>query len=72
MSMKLAVDHICPRCGGAVPNYDDKGRYPGALSRTDNHTEICSRCGTMEALENFGGEPALPQEHWLINGGEQV
>ena len=70
--MKLATDHICPRCGGAVPNAVYKGQYPGALSRTDNHTEICSDCGSLEALENFSGMPALPQSKWVINGGELV
>lgn len=35
--------HICPLCGRA---YDE----PPALSRVDNQTEICPRCGMMEAL----------------------
>ena len=34
---------ICPRCGN---EYDD---FP-ALSRRDNKTDICSACGTEEAL----------------------
>jgi hypothetical protein len=25
----------------------------GAISRRDNKTEICSACGTQEALEDF-------------------
>lgn len=25
----------------------------GAISRKDNKTEICSECGTKEALENY-------------------
>lgn len=70
--MKLATDHICPRCGGDVPNTMSKGVYPGALSRTDNRTEICSLCGNLEALEQFAGTDALPQSSWAINGGEQV
>lgn len=37
----------CPVCGSA---YQD---YP-ALSRRDNHTEICPQCGMREALEDFG------------------
>ena len=36
----------CPRCG---KYYSD---YP-AISRKDNKTEICSNCGTLEALEVF-------------------
>lgn len=34
---------ICPRCGG------DLGRFP-ALSRADDETDICSECGTEEAM----------------------
>ena len=34
---------ICPLCGRA---YDE----PPALSRADNQTDICPRCGMMEAL----------------------
>ena len=35
---------ICPRCGKP---YSD----PPALSRADNRTSICPRCGTEEALD---------------------
>lgn len=38
---------FCPRCGGCLPN------YPGALSRVDNTTEICSDCGTAEAMDDY-------------------
>lgn len=34
--------HICPLCGRA---YNE----PPALSRADNQTDICPRCGMMEA-----------------------
>lgn len=44
---------ICPRCQGYIPNNDRPGAYPGALSRLDNKTEICSDCGMEEALEEF-------------------
>lgn len=37
---------ICPRCGNYIAGYP-------ALSRKDNRTEICSNCGTLEALELF-------------------
>lgn len=57
--------HTCPRCGGGIPNDLDRGRYPGALSRLDNKTEICSDCGVQEALEDFSvGSPA-PRSTWL-------
>lgn len=43
----------CPTCGGSVPNNETPGAYPGAISRADNQTEICSACGTSEALANW-------------------
>lgn len=46
---------ICPRCGGFIPNSLHPGAYPGAISRVDNKTEICSPCGTDEALEDYFG-----------------
>ena len=42
----------CPRCGGYIPNNHTPGAYPGALSRRDNKTEICSDCGVFEAIED--------------------
>lgn len=45
--------HICPRCCGYIPNNDTPGAYPGAISRLDNITEICSGCGQDEALEEY-------------------
>jgi hypothetical protein len=44
---------LCPRCGGFIPNNEMPGAYPGALSRLDNKTEICSECGTDEAMEDY-------------------
>jgi hypothetical protein len=44
---------ICPSCKGYIPNNLTPGAYPGALSRKDNKTEICSACGTAEALADF-------------------
>lgn len=57
---------ICPRCGGFIPNDAMPGAYPGALSRTDNKTEVCSDCGTDEALEQFFGDGLMPQSEWLV------
>jgi hypothetical protein len=42
----------CPRCDGFIPNDKDAGKYAGALSRLDNRTEVCSKCGEIEALEH--------------------
>ena len=36
----------CSKCGKTYTGY-------GAISREDNKTEICSECGTKEALEVF-------------------
>ena len=44
---------VCPSCNGFIPNNDTPGAYPGALSRKDNKTEICSSCGVKEALVSF-------------------
>ncbi len=43
----------CPKCSGFIPNNETPGAYSGAISRLDNSTEICSACGTQEALEDF-------------------
>lgn len=52
----------CPRCGGCVPNGSAPGAYPGALSRWDNETYICSACGGLEGIFNFlhPGRPLPP------------
>jgi hypothetical protein len=52
----------CPRCGSPLPV-----GYVGALSRADNVTEVCSACGTDEALESFAtGRPPTPTAKWPI------
>jgi len=43
----------CPSCGGFIPNNENPGAYMGAISRKDNKTEICSACGTIEAIADF-------------------
>lgn len=57
---------LCPRCGGYIPNDERPGEYPGAMSRTDNKTEICSKCGTDEAIEEMLGCLKW-QNEWKIN-----
>lgn len=50
----------CPRCGGVM-------RYrlaTNALSRRDNETYICSPCGTLEAVEDFGTEKYDGPVYW--------
>lgn len=46
----MIVPKICPRCEGWIPNNNEPGRYVGAISRLDNKTEICSQCGSEEAV----------------------
>ena len=53
----MSHHHICPRCMGVMP------RLPGAMSRTDWTTEICSGCGLDEALNIT----AQPQESWPVH-----
>lgn len=55
---------ICPRCDGYIPNSESPGAYPGAVSRVDNKTEICSQCGTDEALEQFLIGRLTPMSEW--------
>lgn len=43
----------CPSCGGFIPNNETPGAYPGAISRKDGKTEICSNCGTLEAFQDY-------------------
>jgi len=66
--MIKAKDDICPRCGGDVPNTLSKGVYQGALSRFADF-EICSACGTAEALQDFVGRPPIPDDEWFIRSG---
>lgn len=49
----------CPNCGGFIPNNEMPGAFPGAISRKDNKTEICSDCGTTEAILD-----------WIFENGE--
>ena len=50
---KMSKNIICPTCSGFIPNGHTPGLYPGAISRKDNKTEICSQCGEDEAMEDF-------------------
>lgn len=43
----------CPTCDGYIPNNLHIGKYTGAISRKDNKTEICSACGTLEAVNDW-------------------
>ena len=57
----------CPRCTGPIPNAVATVYHTGAISRTDNQTEICSDCGLDEALRVFASARAIPQTEWPVN-----
>ena len=58
--------HPCPRCRGGIPNNEQRGEYPGALSRSDNKTEICSGCGQEEAMIQMYGSKVRGPEAWPL------
>ena len=73
---EMSTAPVCPRCRGYIPSNDRPGAYPGAISRWDNETEICSTCGAEEAFEQLGqgimhsrGEHrgVTPPDQWPVN-----
>ena len=54
----MAEEKICPRCS------EKFSEYP-ALSRRDNSTDICSECGTKEAMCDFIPLDRIPSEDLL-------
>ena len=48
----------CPKCGNGYIGYP-------AISRTDDRTEICPKCGIREALESIGIFKREEQNHIL-------
>lgn len=64
----MKVPHICPRCQfNWIPNNAHPGEYPGAISRADNVTEICSRCGEREAMEVYEADACAPVSAWPVS-----
>jgi hypothetical protein len=60
-------DLLCPRCQeNLIPSNEHAGKYPGALSRADNETEICSSCGYDEAMKDLLHDGCEPKEAWPI------
>jgi hypothetical protein len=47
-----------------------EGRYPGALSRYDNETEVCSRCGEDEALRPVLTGTDIERDQWFDTSGK--
>lgn len=44
--IEFEIVRVCPICGKTY-------KEPPSISRKDNKTEICSECGTAEALEAY-------------------
>lgn len=65
--MMTMTKPICPRCLGYIPNNEMPGAYIGAMSRTDNATEICSDCGTEEAMLDFARGEMPEQDRWPVS-----
>ena len=65
---RMSTTNDCPRCGHLIPNDEQPGAYPGALSRADNKTEVCSDCGTHEAMEQFTSDDhtVTPISEWPV------
>jgi hypothetical protein len=58
---------LCPRCQRQhIPNNITPGKYPGALSRTDNKTEVCRACGLEEAMLVFAFKELQPVSSWPV------
>ena len=59
---------VCPRCGHYIPNDERPGAYMGARSRADNKTEVCSACGTHEAMQQFMSDDhsCTPISEWPV------
>jgi hypothetical protein len=50
---------ICPRCHKYIEGYP-------AMSRTDNRTDVCSKCGVNEGLQAMVGA-LTPQAEWPVS-----
>jgi hypothetical protein len=64
----IRMAYECPRCLHLIPNDDEPGLYPGALSRANNETEVCSICGTDEAM----GNGPIPSTEWPVRIPQSV
>lgn len=68
----MNTDFACPRCGGQIPNSRTPGAYPGAMSRADNATEVCSACGYDEAMRAFSGKGVQPVDEWPVTRAHTI
>jgi len=70
---RMKIPNICPRCKTDwIPCNEKPGAYPGAISRADNKTEICSACGEDEALKDYFDGGCEPVEEWAVTRSYSV
>ena len=55
-----AIGQDCPRCLGIIVDFP-------AMSRADNKTNICSKCGQQEAMEDYFLGGCKPVSQWPEN-----
>jgi hypothetical protein len=68
----MKVPNVCPRCANNwIPCNEQPGAYPGAVSRADDATEICSDCGVEEACEQYGTGACAPIADWPVRNKVQ-
>lgn len=54
---------VCPRCGevtATCPRCERRVERLLAMSRVDNRTSICDRCGSDEAMRDWAGREVWP------------
>lgn len=69
----MSTNNLCPRCNlSLIPNNETPGAYPGAISRVDNETEICSGCGMDEAMTVWFEGFLAPIEEWPVTWSPQT
>lgn len=69
----MATNPICKRCNRRSvrrevidKNEEFRAELQGAISRSDNETEICSACGFDEALLDYDGTGHQPVSEWPV------
>jgi hypothetical protein len=60
---KAGTTWVCPRCDHPTADYP-------AVSRKDNQTPVCPRCGTEEAVRQHQGYDVWPPTPWPFLGTE--
>ncbi len=56
---------MCPRCAHLIPNDLQAGQFPGAISLATGK-EICSPCGSHEAMLQSAGHKLPGRGTWPI------